>query len=90
MSEGIGMRLLFFSFDPAEVEEASREFASAGISCEVRKSPLLKEEATTGHDCAELWIADDKDASRATLLCVERGLGFSRRDNHHQNTSFAE
>jgi hypothetical protein len=82
------MRLLFFSFDRSEVEEASREVANAGISCEVRKSPLLKEEAATAHDCSELWITDDKDTSRATLLCVECGLGFSRRE--HQNTAFAE
>ncbi len=72
------MKMLFYSADLTEVTQASSEFATAGIPCEVRKSPPLPNKFKAP-PCAELWIRDDRDCHRALMLCVQLGIGFSRR-----------
>ena len=75
------MKMLFYSADANEVATAETEFVNAGIPCEVRKNPGIKG-IKTAPPCAELWIRDDHDCHRAFMLCVQLGIGFSRR--HHQ------
>jgi hypothetical protein len=72
------MKMLFYSADLTEVQEASREFTHAGIACEVRNSPVLRSRHQPP-PCGELWIRDDRDCHRALMLCVQLGIGFSRR-----------
>jgi hypothetical protein len=70
--------MLFFSSDAAEVAKATKEFALAGIPCEVRNCRVQKcESAEAGH--RELWIQDDRDCHRAFVLCAVNGIGFSRK-----------
>ena len=69
------MKMLFFSSDPSEVEHVRREFALAGIACEVRHGTVSHGRALD----AELWIQHDTDCHRAFLLCVQQGMGFARR-----------
>jgi hypothetical protein len=69
------MKMLFFSADDAEVKQVSREFAQAGIPCEVRNGKALN-----GHVReTELWIRNDRDCNRAFMLCVQLGIGFAHR-----------
>jgi diadenosine tetraphosphatase ApaH/serine/threonine PP2A family protein phosphatase len=70
------MKMLFYSSDHAEVERVSREFALAGITCEVRHFPSRKGKPVPD---AELWIRNDRDCHRAFMLCVRLGIGFARR-----------
>ena len=72
------MKLLFFSPESSEVEEVGKEFTHAGIACEVRNAPPV--ETQPDSVCSELWIHNDCDSHRATMLCVQLGLGFARRD----------
>lgn len=72
------MKMLFYSADLAEVQQASREFANAGIPCEIRNSPVPRSRQQPP-PCGELWIRDDRDCHRALMLCVQLGIGFSRR-----------
>jgi hypothetical protein len=74
------MKMLFYTADPEEVKLASEQFARAEIPCEIRHSPVLKVLPDVPA-CAELWIRNDKDCHRAFMLCVQLGIGFSRR-NH--------
>jgi len=74
------MKMLFFSSDEMEVKTASQKFATAGIPCEVRTTPLTRAEPPD-RVSAELWIRNDKDCHRALMLCVELGIGFSRRSH---------
>ncbi len=69
------MKMLFFSANGQEVEEVSREFAMAGIDCEVRGLDSKKGKTPEG----EVWIRNDRDCHRAFMLCVSRGIGFARR-----------
>ncbi len=69
------MKMLFFSSDPLEVEQVSREFTQAGIVCEVRHG---RQRHGTVPD-VELWIRNDGDCHRAFMLCVQLGIGFARR-----------
>ncbi len=69
------MKMLFFSSDNAEVEQVSREFAHAGIPCEVRSSACKWSKPVE----AELWIRNDRDCHRAFLLCVQLSMGFAKR-----------
>lgn len=71
------MRMLFFSADDMEVQEVSREFAQAGIPCEVRSQSSRR--SRTAPPEKELWIRNDRDCHRALLLCVQRNIGFARR-----------
>lgn len=72
------MKMLFFSADSSEVELATKEFANAGIPCEIRQSGQSRPvPQSVPH--AELWIRNDKDCHRALMLCVQLGIGFSRR-----------
>ena len=71
------MKLLFFSADDHEVAHVGKEFAEAGIPCEVRRGECnsnLNQPA-----CTELWIRHDRDCHRALMLCVQLGVGFARR-----------
>lgn len=69
------MKMLFFSSDNSEVEKLSREFALAGIPCEVRPGSRAKGKSRD----SELWIRNDRDCHRAFMLCVQLGIGFARR-----------
>jgi hypothetical protein len=72
------MKMLFFSSDVTEVQVVNQAIAQAGIPCLVRQGvqpkPLRRDPPE-----AELWIRNDKDSHRALMICVELGLGFSRR-----------
>src|SRR5437867_12926042 len=71
------MKLLYYSSDDREVTQVEKEFAQAGIACEVRHGEGVK----TLHQppCSELWIRHDRDCHRALMLCVQLGVGFARR-----------
>lgn len=74
------MKLLFFSPDGSEVAEVGKEFTHAGIPCEVRNAAAA--EIPPDASCAELWIQNDCDSHRATMLCVQLGVGFAKRDKN--------
>jgi hypothetical protein len=74
------MKMLFYTNDIEEAKAACEEFARAEIPCEVRRSPALRV-LPDAPPCSELWIHNDKDCHRAFMLCVQLGIGFSRR--HH-------
>src|SRR5437867_7219724 len=71
------MKLLYYSSDDREVTQVEKEFAQAGIACEVRHGEGVK----TLHQppCSELWIRHDRDCHKALMLCVQLGVGFARR-----------
>jgi hypothetical protein len=69
------MKMLFFSSDNSEVENVSREFTHAGISCEIRQGHSPRGRTPE----SELWIQNDRDCHRAFMLCVQLGIGFARR-----------
>src|SRR5215472_4124402 len=71
------MKLLFFSADDHEVANVGKEFAEAGIPCEVRHGD--SNGALNQAPCSELWIRHDRDCHRALMLCVQLGVGFARR-----------
>ena len=75
------MKMLFFSSDDTEVQNVSREFAEAGIPCEIRNTPCAKG-IPPSPTHAELWIRDDRDCHRALMLCVRLGLGFAKKPAH--------
>lgn len=70
--------MLFFSYDAAEVELACAELAAAGIRSEVRTG-LSRSENPEEPVCKELWIHHPKESNRALMICVQLGVGFSRR-----------
>jgi hypothetical protein len=72
------MKLLFFSDDSAEVEQACWDLVQAGIACEVRHGPMAQN-GSPHPPGAELWIANEQDAHRALIRCVALRVGFSRR-----------
>jgi hypothetical protein len=61
--------MLFFSADLAEVELLGEQFLTGGIPCEIRTG-LAQEGTFPDSSQAELWIEDDEDWYRASLLCV--------------------
>jgi hypothetical protein len=71
------MKLLFYSSDDREVTQVEKEFAQAGIPCEVRHGNGLK--LLHQPPCSELWIRHDRDCHKALMLCVQLGVGFARR-----------
>lgn len=71
------MKLLYYSSDDQEVAQVEKEFAQAGIECEVRHDLAAK--ILHQPPCSELWIRHDRDCHRALMLCVQLGLGFARR-----------
>lgn len=78
------MKMLFFSADGQEVKSVSRQFAQAGIQCEVRNG-----KAINGHiPEAELWIRNDRDCHRAFMLCVQLGIGFAHRPPEPDDLDF--
>jgi hypothetical protein len=83
------MKMLFFSADGTEVEKVGKEFAQAGIACEVRTSPHPKKPSPRPGD-TELWIRDDRDCHRALMLCAELGIGFSKRPARNPETDEAD
>ena len=69
------MKMLFFSADGSEIDLVNRELAGAGIPCEIRNRP----EAGNGDrtiSSAEVWVRHERDCYRASLLCVDLGVGF--------------
>jgi hypothetical protein len=74
------MKMLFYTSDLDEVRLATNHLAQAQIPCEIRHSPTLKAFPELP-PCTELWIRNDKDCHRAFMVCVQLGIGFSRR--HH-------
>jgi hypothetical protein len=72
------MKMLFFSSDVSEVELVSKEFTQAGIPCEIRQG-LTAHSRFAPPRQAELWIHDDRDCHKALMLCVQLGIGFSKR-----------
>ena len=75
------MKMLFFSSDVSEVRQVSNEFTLAGIPCEIRSTPITRAESIHAAS-SELWIRNDRDCHRALMLCVQLGMGFSRRPHH--------
>jgi hypothetical protein len=73
------MKMLFFSSEPSEVKQASKDFTAAGILCEIRNCPFATNGVSANPAHTELWIRDDKDCHRAFLLCVQLGIGFAKR-----------
>ncbi len=72
------MKLLYFSSDVAEIKRLSEELREAGVPCEVRTGPV-SEGLIPNSAHAELWIQNERDTHRATMLCVELGAGFAKR-----------
>lgn len=75
------MKMLFFSSDHEDVEQVSREFAQAGIRCEVRHG-VSGAGLPVDTTAEELWIHNDRDCHRAMMLCVQLGVGFAKRPKH--------
>ena len=73
------MKIVFFSSNRLEVESLSNELVQAGIPCLVREGIVLEDLAPQVPE-AELWIHNDGDAHRAFLFCVERDIGFAKRE----------
>ena len=71
------MKMLFFSSDWTEVELVRKEFIDAHIPCEVRVYGQTQDMPASAID-AQLWIQNDQDSYKATMLCVERGIGFGK------------
>jgi len=71
------MKMLFFSSDWAEVEMLRKEFCAANIPCKIRVRTLAEIRPPNVAE-AELWIQNDKDWYRASMLCVQLGLGFAK------------
>lgn len=73
------MKLLYYSPDDVEIAEVSKQFATAGIPCVVRRSAACHDEPAPS--CSELWIRHDKDTHKAIMLCVQLGVGFAKRSS---------
>jgi hypothetical protein len=71
------MKLVFFSGDRREVERVEQALAVAGIPCKVRGCTRSKGAQQNLRE-TELWVVNDRDCSRAFLLCVEAGGGFAK------------
>jgi len=71
------MKLVFFSGDRREVERVEEALANAGIPCKVRGRMPSKGAQRNPRE-TELWVVNDKDCSRAFLLCVQAGVGFGK------------
>jgi len=87
------MKLVFFSSDRLEVKRVSQALLDAGISCEVRGGTVPADAPPDPLE-AEVWVASDRDCSRAFMLCVEAGVGFAKRrvdtsDAHFWNEALA-
>jgi hypothetical protein len=70
------MKLLFFSCDCSEIEQVGRNLLEAGIPCWVQSRE--QREMPANASCAELWIQNDCDHHRASMLCVQLQVEFSR------------
>ncbi|PWU15832.1 MAG: hypothetical protein C5B50_14735 [Verrucomicrobia bacterium] len=72
------MKLLFFSEDSSEVDQARQQLILVGIMCETRHSPEIQG-LEPNPAAFELWIQRKQDSHKALMLCAELGIGFSRR-----------
>ena len=72
------MKMIFFSRDRLEVQRVSQELVAASIPCEVREA--LAKDTLPNLPAPQLWIQEDEDLHRAFMLCVERKLGFAKRE----------
>jgi hypothetical protein len=73
------MKLIFFSSERAEVEVVHQELTAAGIACEIHAGCGLFASGTPAGCESEVWILNEEDSHRALMLCVQLGVGFSRR-----------
>jgi hypothetical protein len=71
--------MVFFSNDRLEVQRVSQELVTANIRCEVREG-LVARDALPNLPAPQLWIQEDGDLHRAFMLCVERSIGFAKRE----------
>jgi len=72
------MKMVFFSRDRLEVQRVSQELVAASIPCEVRQD--IAKDILPNLPAPQLWIQEDGDLHRAFMLCVERKLGFAKRE----------
>ncbi|SPE56966.1 hypothetical protein SBV1_260062 [Verrucomicrobia bacterium] len=72
------MEMLFYATDRAEVETVREALVGVGIVCELRQAESVEGIVINGSD-TELWVQNDADWHRALMVCVELGLGFSKR-----------
>ena len=73
------MKIVFFSRDRLEVQRVSQELVAASIQCEVREG-LVTSDDLPNPPTPQLWIQEDGDLHRAFMLCVERKIGFAKRE----------
>ena len=73
------MRLIFFSAERAEVELVHQELTAAGIACEIHEGCGFLPNVLAGKTESEVWILKEEDSHRAVMLCVQLGVGFSKR-----------
>ncbi len=71
------MKIVFFSSDRLEVQRVSQELLAASIPCEVREGFARDDFPNLP---PQLWIQEDGDLHRAFMLCVERSIGFAKRE----------
>ena len=75
----IDMKMVFYSRDRLEVQFVSQELVAASIPCEVREG-LVVRDALPNLSAPQLWIQEDGDLHRAFMVCVERSIGFAKRE----------
>jgi len=79
------MIMVFFSSDRLEIERVSQELTGAAIPCEVRDGVAVKGKVAHLPE-AEVWIQHDGDLHRAFMRCVQRGIGFAKRETDTTDT----
>ena len=72
------MKIVFFSRDRFEVQRVRQELVDASIPCEVREGLVAKDDLPA----PQLWIQEDGDLHRASMLCVEHKIGFAKRETN--------
>ena len=73
------MKMVFYSRDRLEVQRVSQELVAASIPCEVREG-LVARDDLPNLSAPQLWIQEDGDLHRAFMVCVERSIGFAKRE----------
>jgi len=77
--------MVFFSNDRVEIERVSQELTGAAIPCEIHEGVAFKRKVAHRPE-AEVWIQHDRDLHRAFMLCVQRGIGFAKRETDPPDT----
>src|SRR5260221_9819546 len=81
------MQLVFFSSDRLEVERVCLALAAAGIPCKVREGFPARNDFSNLPE-AEVWIQRDRDLHHAFMMCVEKGIGFAKRETSSLEVDF--